>query len=278
MNLNKINAIFIVSFAFIISGCAKQQEVDNVYSTPIVLSELFDARDKVKEYIKYKEYDSKNECSIRLEDKSTYCVNIDSAIVSVENGSRFIYAVENGVELDENKEKMTAHVNYGSLKFFRFEISKDNKIKLLSESDLLSCGPYGGTCSAVTYRYGSGPELAWVLSTGDVHQGYSGTNLSAYAAFGKKIISFLDIQTSYSNENAVRGDEPDAIIQDISTKIITEPRASDKFFDLKVYVTGTEIKKKKKTAIDFSTVVKFDSKNNAYVTDEVKKIYEGKDY
>lgn len=278
MNSTKINQLFIASFILLISGCAKQQEVDNSSLTPIVLSDLFDARDKVRESIKYKEYDSKNDCSIRIEDKSMYCVKIDSAIVSVENGSKYIYAVENGNELDENKEKMTSHVNLGSLKFFKFEILMDNKLKLVSESDLLSCGPYGGTCNAITYKYGNGQDLAWVVSTGDMHQGYIGSSLNAYTSFGKKITSFLDIQTGYSNVNAISEDDSDSTIQDITTKITTVPSSSEKFFDLKINVTGKEIKKKKNTPIDFSTVIKFDTKKNSYATDEIKKIYEGKDY
>lgn len=274
----KLNFIFIVTVICFISGCSKQQEIDNGSLNPVVLNDLFDPRNKVRESIKYKEYDSKNDCNIRIEDKSTYCVSIDSAIVSEENGSKFIYAVENGNELDENKEKMTAHVNLGSLKFFKFELLKDNKLKLISESDLLSCGPYGGTCNAITYKYGNGPELAWIVTTGDMHQGYVGSSLNAYTSFGKKITSFLDIQTSYSNENAISADDSDSKIQDISTKITTVPSANEKFFDLNINVTGKETMKKKSTQINISKVIKFDSKSNSYPTDEIQKIYEGKEY
>jgi hypothetical protein len=274
----KLNLIFLFTLFYFISGCSKQQEIDNTSLNPEVLNKIFDPRYKVQENIKYKEYDSKNNCNIRLDDKSIYCVNIDTAIVSIENGSKFIYAVENGTELDENKEKMSAHVNLGSLKFFKFEILKDDKLKLISESDLLSCGPYGGTCNAVTYKYGNGPELAWVVSTGDMHQGHVGSNLNAYTTFGTKITSFLDIQTSYSNENAISEDDADAIFKDINTKITTIPSTTEKFYDLKIDVNGKEIKKKKSSPINFATVIKFNSKSNAYPTDEIKKIYEGAEY
>ena len=273
----KSKILLSISLFIFISGCAKQKEIENSSLTPVVLNKLFDPRYKVKEYIKYKEYDSKNDCNIRIDDDEIYCVNIDSALISIENGSKFIYAVENGTELDKNKEKMTAHMNYGSLKFFKFELLNDNKLKLISESKLLSCGPYGGTCNAVTYKYGNGPELAWIVSTGDVHQGYVGGNLTAYTAFGKKINSFLNIQTGYSNENAV-GDDPDASVQSIGTEITTIPNATEKFHDLNITVSGVEVKKKKSSPIDFTAVIKFNSNSNSYQTDVIEKIYEGKEY
>lgn len=278
MPANRIKLVCLVSLICLFAACAKQQEISGNSLTHIVLNDLNDPRNKVVESIKYKEYDLKNECHIRSSDQTLYCVNIDSAIISVENGAKFIYAVENGNELNESREKMNAHVNLGSLKFFKFEQVNDNKLKLISESDLISCGPYGGRCSAVTYKYGNGPELAWVVTTGDMHQGYSGSNLSAYTAMGKKISPFLDIQTSYSNEGAIRGDEPDAIVQILDTKVTTVPSTTEKFFDLKINVTGKEIKKKKSSPVDFSTVIKFDSKSNSYPTDAVKKIYEGTEY
>jgi hypothetical protein len=269
----RLKLLCFISFIFIVSACTKIQEVENNSLKPTVLNDLGDPRYKVLKSIKYKEHDSKNECEIRIEDKTRYCVNIDSAIVSLENGSNYIYAVETGNELDESKEKMTAHVNLGSLKFFKFELLSDDKLKLVSESDLLSCGPYGGTCSAVTYKYGNGPELAWVVNTGDMHQGNVGTNLLAFTAFGKKISQYLNIQTSFSNEGAAGDDESDVTIKDISTKITTVPSTSAKFFDLNVNVKGKEKNKKKSSPVEFSTVIKFDSKTNSYPTDAVEKFY-----
>jgi hypothetical protein len=278
MSANNLKLVFLVFLISLFTGCSEQQEINSNALTHIILNDLKDPRNKVADSIKYKEYDSKNECYIRRDNQILYCVNIDNAIVSVENGKIFIYAVEDGIELNDNKEKMNAHVNLGSLKFFKFEQVNESELKLISESDLISCGPYGGRCSAVTYKYGYGPELAWVVATGDMHQGYFGSNLSAYTAMGKKISPFLDIQTSYSNENAIRDDEPDATIQILDTRVTTVPSTTEKFFDLKINVTGKEIKKKKSSPVDFSTVIKFDSKSSSYPTDAVKKIYEGTEY
>ena len=270
----RLKLLCFFSLIFIVSACTKMQELQNNSLKPTVLTDLSDPKFKVLKSINYKEHDSKNECEIRIEDKTRYCVNIDSAIVSFENGSNYIYAVETGVELDENKEKMTAHVNLGSLKFFKFEQLSDDKLTLVSESDLLSCGPYGGTCTAVTYKYGNGPELAWVVITGDMHQGNVGTNLLAFTAFGKKISQYLNIQTGFSNEGAVGDDdESDVTIKDISTKITTVPSTSEKFFDLNVNITGKEKNKKKSSPVEFSTIIKFDPKTNSYPTDTVEKFY-----
>jgi hypothetical protein len=273
MNFLRLKLIFFISLTLIIGACTKVQEVENNSLKPIVLNNLADSRDKVLKSLKYKEYDYKNECEIRTEEKTRYCVNIDNVTVSLENGLNYIYAVETGSELNESNEKMTSHVNLGSLKFFKFEVLSEDELKLVSESDLLSCGPFGSTCSAVTYKYGNGPELGWLVTTGDMHQGNAGSFLMAFTAFDKKISQYLNIQTSFSNEGAAGDDESEVTIKDISTKITTVPSTSAKYFDLKINISGKEIKKKKSTPVEFSTVIKFDSKTNSYPTDAVDKFY-----
>jgi len=269
-------------FCFV-GGCGKKSESDvlvNIAESGVVLSDApksagLDKKylDMITESLKYKEYDAKNECNIREDDGRDYCVNIDDVALSEENGAQFIYAMETGTPLDENREKENFHVTLGSLKFFKFELLKDDKLKMIAESELIACGPFGGPCMGQTYRVGNGPQLAWAVITGDMHQGYAGDNLKAYAVISKKVKPIFSIQTSFSNEMAVGGDVPGAATT-MSTKVTTLPSTTEKFSDLRVVVSGN----KEGTSVNFSTTLKFDGKTNTYNAKAIEKIYEGTEY
>ena len=262
-------------------GCSKSQENINknsVVESGVVLSGYIDPKIIVARNIKYKAYDDNNRCNIRVNDNQSYCVNIDLVTISTENGTQFFYALEGGTPLDEKMEKKNAHVDLGSLKFYKFEMIKDNKLKLVAESDLLECGPYGNPCGGMTYKVGNGPELGWVITTGDMHQGYGGTYLTAYAMVNKKIQPILSVQTSSTNEGAVDSDVSDAKVSVKSTAVTTVTSAAEKFYDLEVVVSGKNITNKKATPINFTTTLKFDGKTNAYDSKSVAKIYDGAEY
>ena len=264
-------------------GCGKKPERDvpaNTAEPGVVLSDAPRSAGVDKRYLnmitaslKYKEYDAKNECNIREDDGRDYCVNIDDVALSEENGAHFIYAMETGTPLDENREKENFHVTLGSLKFFKFELLKDDKLKMIAESELISCGPFGMPCTGETYKVGNGPELAWTVITGDMHQGHAGTTLEAYAVINKKVKLIFLIQTSFSNEMALGSDLPGAATA-MSTKVTTVPSTTEKFSDLGVVVSGNN----EGAPVNFSTTLKFDGKTNTYNTKGIEKIYEGTEY
>lgn len=279
--INNVSFILLTLMILIFAGCSKNPEniiSKNAIESGVVLSDYIDPKIIVTKNIKYKAYDDNNRCNIRVNDNQSYCVNIDQATISTEDGTKFIYAVENGTLLDENMEKKNAHVDRGSLKFYKFELIKDNKLKLIAESNLLECGPYGNPCGGMTYKVGNGPELGWVISTGDMHQGYGGTYLTAYAVVNKKIQPVLSVQTSSSNEGAVDIDASDITVSVKSTTVTTVPSANEKFYDLQVVVSGKDTTNKKTIPINFTTTLKFDGKTNIYDAKSVAKIYEGKEY
>ena len=282
-NLRTYIAISLTVIVFIAGGCGKKSESDvpvNTAESGVVLSDAPTSAGVDKKYLnmitaslEYKEYDATNVCNIREDDGRDYCVNIDDVALSEENGAQFIYAMETGTPLDENRQKENFHVTLGSLKFLKFELLKDDKLKMIAESELIACGPFGGPCEGQTYKVGNGPELAWTVITGDMHQGHAGTTLEAYAVINNKVKPIFSIQTSFSNEMAVGGDVPGAVTT-MSTKVTTVPSSAEKFSDLRVVVGGNN----EGTPVNFSTTLKFDSKTNTYDAKAVAKIYEGTEY
>ena len=259
-----------------IGGCGKDRQKES-HVSGVVLTDLVDLRRVVRQSIKYDRFNDALGCNIRNENGAHYCVDIDGAVLTTESGGEFIYAVENGSPLNDDGEKDESHVALGSLKFFKYELIKD-KVRLVAESELIGCGPYGSPCGARTYRIGVGPELGWVLTSGDMHQGHSGSRMDAYALFEDKIKLIFSIQTSYSNEMAYGDSDSLHPMLDISTKITTMPGPSARFFDLDVTVAGTEKFKKKETAIGFGGILKFDFKKGEYDTSALRKFYEGREY
>ena len=264
---------------FIVTGCSDKSAINIPTGSPeigVVLSGghtdlVVDYKGLIATTLNYNEYDEEKGCFIIKEPESR-CVNIDQTVLSRENGVNFIYALENGTMLDENMEKITAHAYLGTLKFYKFELLNDKNLKIVAESETEGCGPFGSPCSGDTYKVGNGPELGWVVSTGDMHQGYAGSSLSAYAVFNKKIASILTVQTSFSDAGAFRDDVPGATVTEMSTRITTLPSGSEKFYDLEVVVRDEQ------RAPIFSTILKFDSKTNTYDSKAVAKIYEGLEY
>lgn len=264
----------LLSVSLLVVACNKSPDGQSS-SGAVDLSGLFDPRDIVGQYVKYKKYDIDNACQIRVREGISFCVQMDEAIVNHEHGVNYIYAVENGYPLDENNKRADFHAAAGSIKFFKFELGKDNKLKLIAESDVGLCGPFGSTCGGITYKYGKGPELAWRVVTGDMHQGHAYAAMMLFAPVKNKILPVFTMQTDYSNENALFNDDPGAVISIFSSTVTTVPNSGDDFHDLSVRVTGKNIKNKKETAFSQEFTLKFDKNSNKFDTQSITKALEG---
>ena len=259
-----------------IGGCSK-----NLDKTPpssgVVLNDLDDLRSIIQRGIKYDGLGILG-CGVRISGNNRYCVNIDQAIRSTENGEDIIYVVEKGVLEDPEPEEMVhLFVPRGSLKFFKYEFSKD-KLNLLAESELVFCWDNpAGSCKVNTYKIGGGSELGWLVEGSYWRQGFVGSHMEAYAAFGEKIRPILNIKTGFSNQDAYGDDSGNHVILELSTQIKTSSVSSDRFSDLEVFVRGEEASKKKKTAINFREMLKFDYGKKIYDAKSVEKFYENAD-
>lgn len=280
---NIINYCFCVFFiVFQLTGCTKNSETNKV-SIPINLSELkYIPEQSTKEFIKkiedhlnYKDFNSKHACYMNLVDN--YCVNISSVVKNIENNKIFLYVVESGYPLDSENELDESHVAVGNLRFIKYELLNEN-LALIAKSDSIGCGPYGVPCDAVTYKLGNTNELAWVSETGDMHQGYGGTSLSIYAVINDKIIEILEMPTSYSNSGAIDENDKNSKIININSKIMAVPHENIKYFDLEVTITEEITRAKKLESKNYKYLIKYNENKNLYDSQQIKKLFEGKDY
>jgi len=288
---NIINYSFCVFFvAFQLSGCTKNSETIKV-STPINLDELKyipeqntkEFIQKIEDHLNYNDFNSKHACYINYDDG--VCVNISSIVKNTENNKIFLYVVESGHpllvsenelnELNELIELNTSHVVTGHLRFMKYELLNENLV-LIAKSDPINCGPFGVPCDTVTYNLGSTNELAWVIYTGDMHQGLSGSSLLIYAVINDKVIDILNIQTSYSNSGAFGIDENDEIY--IGSKIMAVPGEDIKYFDLEVTITEVIARAKEVEPKIYKYLIKYNENKNSYDSQQIIKLFEGKEY
>lgn len=269
-----INLAALLSASLFVVACNKPLDAQTS-SGAVDLSALSDPRNIVEQFIKYKKYNDENDCYIRIEHDISFCVKIDAAIINNEHGLDYIYAVENGYPLDENNKRADFHAAAGSIKFFKFGLGNDKKLKLTAESDVELCGPFGTTCGGITYKYGKGPELAWRVVTGDMHQGHLHAAMMLYAPVKNKILPVFSMQTDYSNAGAFSDDDPNAVFLNFSSKVTTIPNSGDDFHDVSVLVTGSKIKNKKETAFSHEFTLKFDKNSNKFDTQSIAKALEG---
>jgi len=235
---------------------------------------LTDFKKIVREKMKYKRYLASHNCFIQKQ----ACVNIEDAVLSRENDFDYIYAAEAGMPIDEKNQIQSFHAAIGSIRFLKFQYFQGD-LKLIAESDYQSCGAFGQTCTAATFKIGVGPELGWLISHGDVHQGIVGSHHFAYAVFNNRIKNIFAIQTSYSNSNYYSDErEPDGGIISFSTEISSIPTAAERFNDLGVAIKMSKTRNKKKTETNFNFISKFDKQANSYNTKPIDKFLEGGDY
>ena len=216
--------------------------------------------DSIKKFLKYdNQYQFIEECYINKD--SSYCVNIVDVVPVRENGVTTIYAIQNGKPLNKNREIATSQTDFGSLKFFKFELL-ENRIKIIAESDQITCGSFRHPCTGATYKLGSGPELGWLVTT-EVQSQDSGTfaTLNAYAVINKKIQPILNIPIWLFTGNM--GDDAEDGASFYVT-VTTVPSTTEKFSDLEVVIEETVPLFKKIKLNNISTTLKFDGEINTY--------------
>lgn len=276
-----------VSFFIFLLGCNRADP--EAQSKKISLTNVADYtnRDLIEKSLDYAGYNENLSCSIRIDDDTPYCVKIDQVVHSIENSKSFIYVIENGAQLYNYKEKESLH---GVIKFFKFEIldhkfdDKDvmtnnrfitNNLKLIAESDLIKIGRCGDSCSGFVYKVGNKEDLVWVVKTSEMHQGVVGEGIDVFGVINEKIQPILKTWTYYSDAGYYPPDSGDKnLISDLSATIETIPDSTQRFFDLRVRVSGKKIIRNKEEKISINKIIKFDSENNQYDMSEINKIFD----
>jgi len=243
-------------------------------------------RELIEKSLDYAGYNENLSCSIRIDDDTPYCVKIDQVVHSIENSKSFIYVMENGSQLHNEKEKESLH---GIIKFFKFEIldhkfdDKDvmtnnrfitNNLKLVAESNLIKIGRCGDSCSGFVYRVGNKEDLAWVVKTSEMHQGAVIEGIDIFGIIDEKIQPILQTQTYYSDAGYYPPDSgSENLISELSANIETIPDSTQRFFDIKVIVSGNKIIRNKEEKISVNKTIRFDSQKRRYDMNEIDKIF-----
>ena len=263
-------SITLTVMIFIVVSCKKNPTdvvATNTTESGVVISEIEDAynstqryTDSIKAFLKYdNQYQFIEKCYIN--EDSSYCVNIVDVVPVRENGVTTIYAIQNGKPLNKNREIATSQTDLGSLKFFKFEL-RENGIKIIAESDPITCGSFREVCTGATYKLGSGPELGWIVTTeeGSLESGHV-KMLNGYAVINKKIQPILNIPiyclSIYPPNDTENGAQ-------FYAKVTTVPSTTTKFSDLVVVIKEVVPPFKKINFNNISTTLKYDDEINTY--------------
>lgn len=253
------------------TAAASQNETLTRANPKWQVQELFKSR--------YKKFNEKSSCWIRVSSSGKYCVNLQIVTSKPTNTGRLLYVTESGSLMENDGTLNQTHVVSGIVSLFLVE-EANGKFQVVASSDEIANGAYGTPNEADTYRAGNDGQLGFILTNGDMHQGYAGSTLSLFLQNGKKIVEVATLNTSYGNEGAC-GDPKDQLcdLNSIDTKIETINDSGKKYFDLKIKTTK-ESKEMGKAAAktEKSAIIKFDEAKFAYDIGDTNKPYAGLDY
>lgn len=283
MKINK-KLIAVISFtALTMLACSKSgdnKEASTAASQNETLTRT-NPKWQVHELLKsrYKKFNDRSSCWIRVSSSGKYCVNLHVVATKPTNTGRLIYVTESGSPMENDGTLSQFHVASGMMTLFVVE-EVNGKLQVIASSDEIANGAYGTPNDADTYRAGNDGQLGFILTNGDMHQGYAGSTLSLFVQNGKKIVEVATLNTSYGNEGAC-GDPKDQLcdLNSIDTKVEAINDSGKKFFDLKVQ-TKKESKEMGKAAVktEKSATIKFDEAKFAYDIGDANKPYAGLDY
>ncbi len=280
-NMKKIKIIVLPLLVFAtFFGCSenKAKEGPRVSKNEILTAPHDDYL--VTDYLKkrYKEYDSDNNCLIRKTAEEVLCTTLNVIYSQEEDQGRNLYVVESGIPVGDDGKLAQAHVYTGTITLFIIN-QNNEKLKIVSQSEEISNGAYGTPNPVKIYRPGSGTTRGWILSHGDMHQGYSGSRISLYLQKDRQIVLAGAIDTAYDDTNACVAENDDCSTQTISSTVETIHSEKTDYYDLKV---KTKSKKKDKgkneVAAENEFIVKFNKEKFEYETDLPNKLYEGLEY
>jgi hypothetical protein len=276
--------LVLISFAVIsMWGCSKS--TDNKESAAAVsqnealtrtnpkwqVQELFKSR--------YKKFNDKNSCWVRVTNTGKYCVNLQIIASKPTSSGRLLYVTESGSPMENDGTLNQTHVVQGTVSLFIVE-EIGGKFQVVASSDEISNGAYGTPNDGDTYRSGNDGQLGFILTNGDMHQGYAGSTISLFLQKDKKIVEVATLNTSYSNSGAC-GDPKDQLcdLNSIDSKIETVYDSSKKYFDLKIQmIKEVQEMGKKALKVDKSSTIKFDESKFAYEIGDTNKPYSGLEF
>lgn len=282
LNLKLITPLLIT--IALISGCSKSNgngELANAQTSQneslIKVNPKWQIQDLLKS--RYKKFNEKNSCWIRVTSMGNYCVTIQVVGTKTTNTGRLIYVTESGSPIERDGTLNQTHVVQGIITLFIIEESL-NKYQVVASSNEISNGAYGVPHEVELYRSGNEDQFGFILSDGDMHQGYVGSTISLFLQSGKKILEVATLNTSYGNEGAC-GSPKDQICDLISvdSKIETIFNSNKKYFDIKVETTK-ESKEMGKTSkkTEQTTIIKFDDSKFIYQIGNANNPYNGLEY
>lgn len=274
----KIHA-FAILILFFLCGCSENKESEKkASSTNENLTAPYD-EDLLSELLKerYKKKHKSYDCYILEEKEEKFCVNIEIIFTQETNQGKNLYVVESGMPMGDNGILFDSHANHGVITLFLINRNGD-EMKILAQSQAISNGPWGKPNPVKIYRPGSRETRGWILSDGDMHQGYAGGTISLYLQQNNRIVHAATIGTYYDNSGACWSDD-ECSSTALSTGVETIPSNNAEYYDLKIKTKGEKKEKGKvEIPIEKEFIIKFDKLKFEYQIEMANKLYDGLDY
>lgn len=187
----------------------------------------------------YGKQQPKNGCWMFRDGEMQYCMKVVQSEIKTLGGEKRLYAIANGLAIDENGETMTGHAMQGLASAFIVGES-NGKAALIAQSKGISAGTMGTAPDWTLVELGANHHWGWKGEYGDCHQGYCGTRMIILANLAGTIQQVGDVTTGYEDTGACGDDDCAAKSSTLKSTVRVGDQPNDAaFFDLLVTVTGT---------------------------------------